>query len=88
MGEDDLLRRFADLELAVRDRDALEQRLKDHHDDEARELSLAACERVLAQRTGLYRCLIREGWTPAPPVVRHLLEDEVLLDEPIGSAGG
>jgi hypothetical protein len=89
MGEDELLLRFAELQRAVHDRDDLERRVRtDHEDDDARELSLAACERVLARRTGLYRCLIRHGWTPPPAVVRHLLEDEVILGEEIGSVGG
>ncbi|HVM28018.1 MAG TPA: hypothetical protein VM433_10160 [Mycobacteriales bacterium] len=89
MGEGELLRRFAALHRAVADRDALERRLRvDPDDARLRELSLAACEQVLAHRSGLYRCLLRQGWTPPAPVVRHLLEDEALLAEPLGSAGG
>jgi hypothetical protein len=89
MGEDDLLLRFAELEHAVRDRDDLERRLRcTHGDADLRELSLAACERVLSRRTSLYRCLLRQGWTPPAGVVQHLLEDELLLGEPLGSAGG
>lgn len=89
MREDELLLRFAELQRAVRERDALEWRVRDAPDDEALQgLSLAACERVLARRTGLYRSLIRGGWTPPAAVVRHLLEDEVLLEEPLGSLGG
>jgi hypothetical protein len=89
MGDDELLLRFAELERAVRDRDALERRLRDGGGDaDLRELSLAACERVLSRRTGLYRCLIRQGWTPPAAVVRHLVEDEDLLGQSLGDAGG
>lgn len=89
MGEGELLQRFRELQQALRDRDELELRLHGHPDDaRVRELSLAACERVLARRASLYRALIRDGWTPPEPVVRHLLEDEVLLAEPLGGAGG
>jgi hypothetical protein len=87
--DDDLLLRFDELRSALRDRDLLEGRLREAGGDEAvRELSLTACERVLLRRVGLYRCLIRHGWTPPPPVVRQLLEDEAVLTEPLGSAGG
>ena len=89
MGDDELVQRCAELQRAMRDRDEQERRLRrDLADAEARELSLAACERVLTRRTGLYRHLIRQGWTPPSSVVRHLLEDEVLLGEPIGDVGG
>ena len=89
MGDDELVLRCVELQRALRDRDEQERRLRaDHDDEQARELSLAACERVLSRRTGLYRSLIREGWVPPPRVVRHLLEDEVLLGEPIGEVGG
>ena len=89
MGDDELLERFAHLHHAVLERDALERRWRRDHDDvQARVLSLMACERVVARRAALYRCLIRHGWTPPPTVVRHLLEDEVLLAEPVGDVGG
>jgi hypothetical protein len=92
MGCDELLSCFADLHSAVHERNALERRLRDmpglRADDVIREQSLAACETVLVRRAALYRCLIRQGWTPPAAVVRDLLSDEVLLDEPLGSAGG
>jgi hypothetical protein len=89
MDEQELLSRFADLHRAVADRDALERRLRVHDGDpQLRALSLAACERVLQRRAALYRCLIRQGWNAPDDVVRHLLEDEALLAEPLGPAGG
>jgi len=89
MADDDLVVRCVELQRALRDRDEQERRLRaDLADEQARELSLAACERVLSRRTGLYRWLIREGWTPPAAVVRHLLEDEVLLGEAVGEVGG
>ncbi len=75
MGEDELLAHFAALHRAVAARDALERRLQVSPDDaQLRALSLAACERELSHRSGLYRCLLRQGWTPPDAVVRHLLE--------------
>jgi hypothetical protein len=88
MADDELLARFTALQHAVQERDDLERRLRQEHDAQVTELSLSACEQVLARRTGLYRCLIRHGWTPPPSVVRSLLEDEVILGESLGSAGG
>jgi hypothetical protein len=88
MGDQELLLRFDELQRAMHDRDVFERRLRERNDDELRELSLAACERVLSRRAGLYRCLIRRGWTPPAAVVRHLLEDEVILGESLGSVGG
>lgn len=85
----ELLSRFTALARAVEQRDALEQRLRTVGDDpNLRTLSLAACEQVLTRRAGLFRCLIRQGWTPPAPVVRDLLNDEILLSEPLGSVGG
>ena len=89
MAEQEMLLRFAALHRAVADRDGLERRLRVRDSDpELRRLSLAACERVVALRTELYRCLIRQGWRPPDGVVRHLLEDEALLAEPLGPLGG
>ena len=89
MAEEELLRLFGELSRAVRDRDTLEEQLRRHPRDElVRRLSLAACERVLEQRNALHRCLIRQGWTPPSVVVRHLLEDEVILREELGGVGG
>ena len=89
MADDELLLRSAQLARAVRDRDALEEQLERSPDDPlVRRLSLAACERVLERRSALHRCLIRQGWTPPPGVVRHLLEDEVIVREGVGGVGG
>ena len=89
MADEELLRLTAQLARAVRDRDTLEEQLESRPDDPlVRRLSLAACERVLQQRNALHRCLIRQGWTPPPSVVRHLLEDEVIVREGVGGVGG
>ena len=89
MADDELLRLFGELARALRDRDTLEQQLQRRPDDPlVRRLSLAACERVLDRRNALYRGLIRQGWTPPPSVVRHLLEDEVIVREDVGGVGG
>lgn len=89
MDGSELLRRFAELERAVASRDALEHRLAENPSSELiRERSLAACELVLRRRTALYRALIRGGWVPPPRLVSELLEDELLVDEPLGGAGG
>ncbi len=42
----------------------------------------------MSSRFGLHRCLIRSGWRPPVQVERRLAEDEVLLGEPLGPAGG
>lgn len=88
--DSELLSRFTALARAVEQRDSLEEQLRSVGGDDRnlRTLSLAACEQVLARRAALYRCLIRQGWTPPAPVIRQLLNDEVLLGEPVGSAGG
>jgi hypothetical protein len=89
MHRDELHVRFAQLDRAVAARDVLERRLAaDPHDDVLRRRSLAACEQVLRARAALHRCLMRQGWRPPPHVVRALLDDELLLDEPLGGAGG
>lgn len=85
MQADELLERFRGLERAVARRDAVERRLREHPDSAvALRTSLWACEQVLRTRAGLYRCLIRQGWEPPTDVVRALLDDELLLDEPCG----
>lgn len=89
MDRDELHLRFAQLDGAVVSRDALERRLSAYpHDEALRRRSLVACEQVLRARAALYRCLMRQGWRPPPGVVRALLDDELLLDEPLGGAGG
>ena len=89
MREDELLGLVADLRAATAVRDAYEARLRDAPEDEdLRALSLAACEAVLASRAAVYRSLIRSGWRPPVQVERHMLEDEVLLGEGQGPAGG
>lgn len=89
MHRDELHLRFAQLDRAVVSRDALEHRLSaDPRDEALRWRSLAACEQVLRARAALYRCLMRQGWRPPPRVVRDLLDDELLLEEPLGGAGG
>ena len=89
MHPDELHLRFAQLDRAVTWRDALERKVRAHPESEAlRRRSLLACEQVVRCRTALYRCLIRQGWVPPSPVVRALLDDELLLDEPLGGAGG
>ena len=89
MDRDELHLRFAQLDRAVVRRDELERRLAADPDDAVlRRRSLNACEQVLRSRTALYRCLIRQGWQPPRSVVRSLLDDELLLDEPLGGAGG
>lgn len=85
MDGEELFQRCASLEHAVTCRDTLERRLREQpHSASVRLRSLTACEQVLRARTGLYRCLIREGWQPPPHVVRAMLDDELLLDEPSG----
>jgi len=89
MDRDELRVRFAQLDRAVASCDALERRLlAGAHDEALRRRSLAACEQVLRTRVALHRCLIRQGWRPPPGVVRALLDDELLLDEPLGGADG
>lgn len=89
MHEDELLLRFAQLDRALCVRDAFERRLRDHPRDVAvRIRSLDACEQVLRTRAGLYRCLIRQGWQPPSSVLRTMLDDELLVDEPLGPVGG
>ncbi|HWH29369.1 MAG TPA: hypothetical protein VNU26_10465 [Mycobacteriales bacterium] len=89
MADDELVALFAELAGALRDRDTLEAQLQRDPDDPlVRRLSLAACDRVLDRRNALYRGLIRQGWTPPPSVVRHLLEDEVIVSEDVGGVGG
>lgn len=88
MADDELLRLFAELARALRDRNTLEKQLQVHPDDPLlRRLSLAACDRVLLQRNALHRGLIRQGWTPPAGVVRHLLEDEDIVREGVGGVG-
>ena len=89
MGAEELLRRFGLLERAVADRDDLErQLLADPSSELVRARSLTACELVLRRRTELYRCLMREGWVPPPRLVDEMLDDELLVDEPLGPVGG
>lgn len=90
MEQDELLGLVADWRAAVAARDAYEERLRaaGAGDDELRALSMAACEAVLAARAQVYRCLIRSGWRPPVQVERRMLDDEVLLSEPLGPVGG
>ena len=89
MEQDELLVLVADWRAAVAARDAYEARLRETgDDDELRVVSLAACEAVLAARAQVYRCLIRRGWRPPVQVERRMLDDEVLLSEPLGPIGG
>lgn len=90
MVEDELLALVADWRAASAARDAYERRLREAggEDDDLRMLSLAACEAVLAARAQVYRCLIRSGWQPPVQVERRMLDDEVLLAEPLGPVGG
>lgn len=85
MDAEQLLERFRALDRAVARRDAVERRLREHPGSAvALRTSLCACEQVLRARAGLYRCLIRQGWQPPGDVVRAMLDDELLLDEPCG----
>ncbi len=86
---DELLLRFTALERAVQARDSLERRLREHpRSAVTRTRSLVACEQVLRRRSALYRCLIRQGWDPPSAVLREMLDDELLVDEPLGPVGG
>ena len=90
MEHDELLVLVADWRAAVAARDAYEERLRaaGADDEELRVVSLAACEAVLAARAQVFRCLIRGGWRPPRQVERRMLDDEVLLSEPLGPIGG
>jgi hypothetical protein len=86
---DQLLMRFTEFDRAVHACDVLERRLREHPGSPTtRSRSLAACEQVLRSRSELYRCLIRQGWQPPSSVLRELLDDELLVDEPLGPVGG
>jgi hypothetical protein len=89
MHEDELLALVADLRVATAVRDGCEARLREHPgQDELRALSLAACEAVLAARAAVHRSLVRSGWRPPVQLERRMAQDEVLLGQPQGPAGG
>lgn len=77
----ELLSCFWSLHAAIIKRDGLEERLRSGAADPALlDRSLAAAEGVLLARAGLYRHLMRSGWTPPDVVVRDVQYDEAVLD--------
>ena len=89
MHPDELRLQITQLDRALSACDALERRLREQPESATtRAQSLQACEQVLRSRAALYRCLIRQGWQPPSSVVRAMLDDELLLDEPLGPVGG
>ena len=77
----ELLTCFWSLHAAIIKRDGIEERLRSGPADEVLlDRSLAAAEGVLLARAGLYRHLMRSGWTPPSTVVKDLVYDEVVLD--------
>ncbi|MCW2714513.1 MAG: hypothetical protein JWN88_1560 [Frankiales bacterium] len=85
----DLLSHFWALHAALLKRDGLEARMRTGAaDEEMFDRSLAAAEGVLAARSGLYRYLISQGWTPPDTTVRDLVYDETVLSETDGAVHG
>jgi len=85
----DLLSHFWALHAALLKRDGLEARMRTGAADaEMFDRSLAAAEGVLAARSGLYRYLISQGWTPPDTTVRDLVYDEIVLSETDGAVPG
>jgi hypothetical protein len=85
----DLLGHFWVLHAAILKRDGLEARMRTGSaDDELFDRSLAASEAVLAARSGLYRYLMAQGWTPPEATVKDLAYDESVLSETDGAVHG
>ena len=85
----DLLSHFWAMHAALLKRDGLEARIRTGvADEEMFDRSLAAAEGVLAARSGLYRYLISQGWTPPDTTVRNLAYDEIVMSENDGAAHG
>lgn len=85
----DLLDHFWVLHAAILKRDGLEARMRSGApDEELCDRSLAASEAVLAARSGLYRHLMSQGWTPPETTVKDLAYDETVLSENDGAVHG
>lgn len=85
----ELLGHFWTLHAAVIRRDGLEERMRSGQlDQDLLDRSLAAAEAVLEARAGLYRHLMKAGWTPPPAVVKDLTYDEIVLSETDGAVHG
>lgn len=85
-----LLSRFWALHAAVIRRDGIEARIRSGApvDKELLDRSLAAAEGVIQARSGLFRHLMENGWTPPDTVVKDLVYDEIVLSETEGAVHG
>lgn len=85
----ELLSHFWLLHAAILRRDGIESRLRtDAADEDLRGRSLSAAEGLLAARSGLFRYLMAQGWTPPESVLKALRYDETVLSQGEGAVPG
>ncbi len=80
--DQELLSRFWEFHAALVRRDGLEDRIRAGDlDPSLLERSLPAAEAVIAARSRMYRCLMRQGWSPPPSIVQDLAYDDTVLSQ-------